>query len=144
MRFQICAYMGKMQSDNIEGRFSHVRQLSGANYYISMRQLHESERKLRTISLLKYSNIAVPEIMKAAKTNSGPTNAITSTAESIQAELLFNVCPNENDAAIIFMFVATAADQWPRPIDAMPARKPQLKRLMSFCHLWKKVFHLMP
>ena len=40
--------------------------------------------------------------MKAAKTNSGPTNAITSTAESIQAELLFNVFPNENDAAIIF------------------------------------------
>ena len=94
--------MGKVQSDNIEERFGHVRQPSGANYYISMRQLHKSERKLLTISLLKYSNVAVPEIMKAAKTNSGPTNTITSTAESIQAELLFNVFPNENDAAIIF------------------------------------------
>ena len=48
--------MGKIQSDNIKGRFSYVHQLSGANYYIFMRQLHESERKLRTISLLKYSS----------------------------------------------------------------------------------------
>ena len=32
-----------------------------------------------------------------------PTKYITSTAESIQAELLFNVFPNENDAAIIFL-----------------------------------------
>ena len=31
-----------------------------------------------------------------------PMKYITSTAESIQAELLFNVFPNENDAAIIF------------------------------------------
>ena len=94
--------MGKIQSDNIEGRFSYVRQLSGANYYISMRQLHESERKLRTISLLKYSCITLTEITEAAKAYSNTTNAITLVAKSIQAELLFNVFPNENDAAIIF------------------------------------------
>ena len=94
--------MGKIQSDNIEGRFSYVRQLSGANYYISMRKLHESERKLRTISLLKHSSITLTKIRAAAKAYSGTTNAITLVAESIQAELLFNVFPNENDAAIIF------------------------------------------
>ena len=37
----------KIQSDSIEGRFGHIRQLSGANYFISMRQLLESDRKLR-------------------------------------------------------------------------------------------------
>ena len=44
--------MGKIQSNNIEGRFGYIRQLSGVNYYVSMRQLHESERKLRRISLI--------------------------------------------------------------------------------------------
>ena len=94
--------MSKIQSDNIEGRFRYVRQLSGANYYISMRQLHESERKLRTISLLKYSSITLTDITEAAKACSGTTNAITLVAESIQAELLFNIFLNKNDAAIIF------------------------------------------
>ena len=94
--------MGKIQSDNIERRFGHVRQLSGANYSISMRQLHESEKKLCTISLLKYSSISLAEIKKAVKANSFCTEAILLQAESIQAELLFNVIPTENDAAIIF------------------------------------------
>ena len=55
--FNSCGFnyvlLGKIQSDTIEGRFGHIRQLSGANYYISMRQLLESDRKLRTLSLLK-------------------------------------------------------------------------------------------
>ena len=29
--------LGKIESDMIERRFIHIRQLSGANYYISMR-----------------------------------------------------------------------------------------------------------
>ena len=91
--------MGKIQSDNIEGRFGYICQLSGANYYVSMRQLRKSERKLRTISLLKYSKLCLIEITKAS---SSPANAALVAAESIQAEVLFNIIPSENDAVIIF------------------------------------------
>ena len=59
--------LGHIQSDTIEGRFGHLRQLSGANYFVSMRQLYESDRKLRTLSLLKYSQIFLKEIEDAAK-----------------------------------------------------------------------------
>lgn len=96
--------LGKIQSDNIERRFGHIRQLSGANYFISMRQLLESDRKLRTISLLKYSNISVAEIGDAAKEkfSSSLMQEITTKAESLHAELLFNILPTDNDAAIIY------------------------------------------
>ena len=59
--------LGHTHSDTIEGRFCHFRQLSGANYFISMRQLYESDRKLRTLSLLMYSQIFPKEIQDAAK-----------------------------------------------------------------------------
>lgn len=48
--------LGSLQSDAIESRFGWLRQLSGANYYISMRQVMESDRKIRALSLLKFSN----------------------------------------------------------------------------------------
>ncbi|XP_064120459.1 uncharacterized protein LOC135225155 [Macrobrachium nipponense] len=44
---------GKFQTDNLEARFSKYRQMSGGNYNISVRQIFESEKKLRMISLLK-------------------------------------------------------------------------------------------
>ena len=53
--FNSCGFnyvlLGKIQSDTLEGRFGHIRQLSGANYYISMRKLLESDRKLQTLSV---------------------------------------------------------------------------------------------
>ena len=52
------------QSDCIEGRFGWIRQLSGANYYISVRQLLESYYKIKTISLLKFSKIGIKEIIE--------------------------------------------------------------------------------
>ena len=44
---------GKFQTDNLEERFSKYRQLSGGNYNISIRQVFESEKKLRMMSVLK-------------------------------------------------------------------------------------------
>ena len=94
--------LGKIQSDMIERRFSRIRQLSGANYYISMRQLQESDRKIRSISLLKYSQISIAEIDIIVKTKCTSNNKLMATAEALQAELLFNILPTENDAAVIF------------------------------------------
>ncbi len=38
---------GKLQSDPIEGRFGCYRQMSGANFFLSIKQLLDAEKKLR-------------------------------------------------------------------------------------------------
>jgi len=44
-----CHYvlLGKFQTDNLELRFVQYRQMSGANYNVSLTQIMESEKKLR-------------------------------------------------------------------------------------------------
>ena len=94
--------LGKIQSDNIESRFGHIRQLSGANYYLSMRQLLESNRKLRALSLIKYSKISVNQINEAAKTANNATQEVMSKAESLYGDLSLNIFPTKDDATVIF------------------------------------------
>ena len=96
--------LGHIQSDTIEGRFGHIRQSSGANYFISMRQLYESDRKLRTLSLLKYSQISLREIEDAAKAREERTaiQEVIFRAESLYADMSFNIMPTENDVSVIF------------------------------------------
>ena len=96
--------LGHIQSDTIEGRFGHIRQLSGANYFISMRQLYESDRKLRTLSLLKYSQISLKEIEDAAKAREERTaiQEVIFRAESLYADMSFNIMPTKNDVSVIF------------------------------------------
>ena len=96
--------LGHTQSDTIEGRFCHIRQLSGANCFISMRQLYESDRKLRTLSLLKYSQISLKEIEEAAKAREERTAIleVIFRAESLYADLSFNIMPTVNDVSVTF------------------------------------------
>ena len=54
--------LGNLQSDPIERRFGIYRQSHGGNYYISIRQLLETERKLRAVSLTKYSRFQPSEL----------------------------------------------------------------------------------
>lgn len=48
--------LGKFQTDPLEHRFGKYRQLSGGQYHISIRQLYESEKRLRIQSLLTLSS----------------------------------------------------------------------------------------
>lgn len=48
--------LGKFQTDHLEGRFGKYRQMSGANYNISIVQILESEKKLKIMSLLKLNS----------------------------------------------------------------------------------------
>ena len=48
--------LGKFQTDQIEGRFGLYRMLSGSNYYVSVSQILESEKKLKILSLLKLNS----------------------------------------------------------------------------------------
>ena len=45
--------LGKFQTDCLEARFGQYRQLSDGKYNISLRQVFESEKKLRLLSTLK-------------------------------------------------------------------------------------------
>lgn len=56
--------LGKCQSDKLEARFGWFRQLSGANYFISCRQLLESDKLIKVKSLVKYSNMNLRDIKK--------------------------------------------------------------------------------
>ena len=44
--------LGKLSSDPIEKRFGQFRQLSGANFFISVRQLLDAEKRIRILSLI--------------------------------------------------------------------------------------------
>lgn len=54
---------GYFQSDPLEARFGHYRQMSGGNYFISVKQLMESEKKIKLVSLLKHSEISVDDLV---------------------------------------------------------------------------------
>jgi len=96
--------LGRLQSDSIERRFGWLRQLSGANYYVSMRQVMESDRKIRALSLIKFSKISLCEIDDvieadcSADTEDTETDAI---ADVITDGLKLNVEPTISDANII-------------------------------------------
>ena len=45
--------LGKFSSDPIEKRFGQFRQLSGANFFISVKQLLDAEKRIRVLSLIR-------------------------------------------------------------------------------------------
>ncbi|KAH7977923.1 hypothetical protein HPB49_003950 [Dermacentor silvarum] len=49
--------LGKFQTDSLEDRFGRYRQLSGANYNVSIRQIDESETKLRLQKVFELPDI---------------------------------------------------------------------------------------
>jgi len=44
---------GKLQSDQLEGRFGIYRQVNGASYFVSVRQILQAEKKLRVLNLME-------------------------------------------------------------------------------------------
>ena len=44
---------GKFTSDPVEGRFGWYRQMNGGNYFMSLKQLMQSEKKIRVLSLMQ-------------------------------------------------------------------------------------------
>jgi THAP domain/Transposase protein len=96
--------LGSLQSDAIESRFGWLRQLSGANYYISTRQVLESDRKIRALSLLKFSGISLTDIdsvlhIEIANRSQSDDDK---TADTITEALQFDRFPSASDANIIF------------------------------------------
>jgi hypothetical protein len=98
--------LGHLQSDPIESRFGWLRQMSGANYYISTKQVMDNDRKIRAVSLLKFSGISLTEIDAAIQSgNSSTTNGSADddhTADDIAEQLTFEHIPETSDLNIIY------------------------------------------
>ena len=60
--------LGLINSDYIERRFGWYRQLGGANYYLSVRQFLESEKKIRLQTLIKFGNCSFKEAAEILQT----------------------------------------------------------------------------
>jgi hypothetical protein len=100
--------LGRLQSDAIESRFGWLRQLSGANYYISMRQVMESDRKIRAVSLVKFSSFTLSEIddaIESASSSSSQSCCQTHddvAADKVAGSLKCQVWPDASDANIVY------------------------------------------
>ena len=95
--------LGHLQSDPIESRFGWLRQLSRANYFISMRQVMESDKKIRVLSLLKFSSLSLAEIDDPIHTEVSKTStANDDLADSLVPVFTDKDMPSANDANIIF------------------------------------------
>ena len=95
--------LGSLQSDAIESRFGWLRQLSGANYFISTRQVLESDRKIRALSLLKFSGISLVEIDVVPESESYQSQSDDNkTADDILEAVKFCQFPSTSDANVIF------------------------------------------
>lgn len=76
--------LGKFSSDPIEGRFGMYRQFSGGNFYISVKQLLDSEKKIRILNLLHQ------RVLHAAASLSGDLNLGESTVATADVTWLVN------------------------------------------------------
>jgi len=98
--------LGYLQSDPIESRFGWLRQLSGANYYISTKQALDSDRKIRAVSLLKFSNISLNDIDNAIQSSNSDTQTYStnydSVADQLNDKLSFSYFPSASELNIIY------------------------------------------
>lgn len=54
--------LGHVQSDELEHRFGRYRQMSGSNYFISVKQIVESEKKIKLVSFFKHSGMSPSDL----------------------------------------------------------------------------------
>ncbi len=102
--------LGKFQSDPIERRFSWLRQLSGGNYYISVRQLLENEKKIRASSLVKFSHCSLAEIRSLGNENKAEnlSRKVAMFSQSLAEVLLVSEIDLESSDAHIICYIAGA------------------------------------
>lgn len=98
--------LGKIQSDCIEERFGWMRQLSGANYFLSIRQLLENDKKIRAISLLRFSKLTLSDIDDAKDANVDHDTAadifVDDIAVELYSKLTMDFVPEDSDNAVVY------------------------------------------
>jgi len=86
--------LGKINSDPLERRFGWYRQLAGANYFISVRQFLEAEKKIRLRSLVKIDQLSLSDVSALFKDNKS-----SQTVENAE-EILSLLCENTSEVQV--------------------------------------------
>ena len=73
--------LGKLQSDALEGRFGIYRQLNGASFFMSVRQVLHAEKKIRVLNLMQMGLVA------AAVSSSDPPQFLEGTTDADVSDL---------------------------------------------------------
>jgi hypothetical protein len=98
---------GQITSDPLEKRFGWYRQLGGANYFLSVRQFLESEKKIRLQCLVKMGNLSFSEVKDVLQT-AQKTEDTEEEAKKLLADLPeeFDEDMNFEDEEGILFYVA--------------------------------------
>lgn len=95
---------GKFQSDCIESRFGFYRQLSGANYYLSVKQVIDNEKKVRVMSLLKYSQFSTTDFQEFVSVSSDDIELSNDDWEFFQEFISVDSIEDLNDSDLNVLY----------------------------------------
>lgn len=105
--------LGQIQSDPIERRFGRIRQMSGANFFISVKQFLDSERKIKIHSLLHHTGLTIADLGKVQeKPASGDDDCDTAAEEEVKTLsqcVDFSMQLEENELNVTYMTGGYAA-----------------------------------
>jgi hypothetical protein len=84
--------LGKLQTDNLEAKFGEYRQLSGSNYLVSVKEILESEKKLRVHSVLcmsssKYGDVHIKDLTEELMSSSNDSLALQQDQEMLSFDI---------------------------------------------------------
>ena len=80
--------LGKINSDLIDREFVVLRQLAGADFYLSMRQFIEGEKKIRLRNLTRFEGMTLAEIKEMGKEQEEMSKEVVQTdADLLNANL---------------------------------------------------------
>jgi hypothetical protein len=94
--------LGKAQSDDLEGRFSWYRQMSGGNYYVSVRQFLESEKNIRIRSLIDFNKYSVPDLKILGSSKDSSNETIKNILKLLPSDL-FQDFESHDEGAIYYV-----------------------------------------
>ncbi|QQP35180.1 Putative LOC101234561, partial [Caligus rogercresseyi] len=102
---------GKICSDPIEKRFGDYRMMGGSNYFVSVRQILEAEKKIRINSLIRLSSFSLKEAKNIMCVSSdehirSDTNTLLGAMEAYRGS---GSLTNEGDEGAVFYVAGYAA-----------------------------------
>jgi hypothetical protein len=98
--------LGQISSDSIERRFGQYRQMAGGNFFISVRQILESEKAIRIKCLVKFSQVTLSEIKDIFQSdNEEKMRNVEENAALLMDTVLSSTMPEctlQGDEAVIY------------------------------------------
>ena len=98
--------LGLVSSDPLEKRFGWYRQLGGANYYISVRQFLEAEKKIRLQSLVKFGKFTFKEACELLKPDERSEDTEKEAKKLMEMLGDFEIEFRVNDEEAILFYIA--------------------------------------